>query len=384
MHRLSVKPQHLALGGLFALAGALGIGRFIYTPILPSMVEALGQSKSEAGLIASANFIGYLVGALAAASPRLGSRTSGTLVAALVVSALTTAAMALPSTLVPFLALRFGGGIASAFALVLSSALVLERLAASGHGHLSAVHFAGVGIGIAASAVLTWLLESEGAGWRAMWVGGGMLALATAVAAATLIKSDQAVAIATTTNGGRANPRLAVLAVAYGLFGFGYVITATFIVAIVRGAPELRSLEPLIWLTVGLVAIPSVAIWVGLARRIGAIRAYACACIVQALGVMLSVVTPSAAALLIAAALLGGTFMGLTALGLIGARQLSAADPRRSLALLTAAFGVGQIIGPVVAGYGFDVTGSFFAPSVLAAAGLCIACVLALAIARQS
>ncbi len=381
-----MKPQYLALGGLFALAGALGIGRFIYTPILPGMVEALGQSKSEAGLIASANFVGYLAGALAAASPRLGSRTSATLVAALVVSALTTAAMALPSTLIPFLVLRFVGGVASAFALVLSSALVLERLAASGHGHLSAIHFAGVGIGIAASAVLTWLLESEGAGWRAMWVGGGMLALATAVAAAALIKGDQAqpAAAATATGGRRANPHLAVLAVAYGLFGFGYVITATFIVAIVRGAPELRSLEPLIWLTVGLVAIPSVAVWIALARRIGAIRAYACASIVQALGVMLSVITPSAAALLVTAALLGGTFMGLTALGLIGARQLSGSDPRRSLALLTAAFGVGQIIGPVVAGYGFDLTGSFFAPSVLAAAGLCIAGGLALAIARPS
>src|SRR5579864_817969 len=99
-----------ALGGLIALAAAIGIGRFVYTPILPAMIEALGLSKSAAGLIASANFLGYLLAAL----PSLRGSRRAWLLGSLLVSALTTACMGLTQTMVPFLALRFVGGGASA------------------------------------------------------------------------------------------------------------------------------------------------------------------------------------------------------------------------------------------------------------------------------
>ena len=130
------------------MAAAIGIGRFIYTPILPPMAEGLHLTKGEAGLIASANFLGYLAGALAAASPRLPGGPRAWLLAALAASAVTTGAMAWPDGMAALLALRFVGGVASAYVLVLASALVLERLNAAGRGGLSAVHFSGVGTGI--------------------------------------------------------------------------------------------------------------------------------------------------------------------------------------------------------------------------------------------
>jgi MFS family permease len=183
-HRTLSQPRpirnaaaRLALGGLIALAVAIGIGRFVYTPILPPMMQALGLGKAAAGLIASANFRGYLVGALLAAWPGLKGARTRWLLGSLVASALTTGAMAAPDALLAFLILRFVGGVASAFVLVFATTLVLERLAGLRRMQLSAVHFAGVGTGIALSAALVAGLMAAGYSWRSLWLASGALSL---------------------------------------------------------------------------------------------------------------------------------------------------------------------------------------------------------------
>src|SRR5258708_37652664 len=125
---LPLAPVTIAWGGLLAMAAGIGIGRFVYTPILPPMVEALHLSKSQAGLIASANFVGYLAGALVATLPLPGSRRSW-LLGALAVNAAGLAAMGLASSLTLLLLLRLAAGMASALALIFPSALVRDRLA---------------------------------------------------------------------------------------------------------------------------------------------------------------------------------------------------------------------------------------------------------------
>ncbi len=371
------RPLLLAFGGLLALAAAIGIGRFIYTPILPFMAEALALSKSEAGLIASANFLGYLLGALLAALPGIPGSRRGWLLAALAVSALTTGAMALTTAMPVFLLLRLAGGMASAFVMVYASALVLERLAAGGRGGLSALHFAGVGAGIAVSAVAVTLVSAFGGGWPEQWWAGAGLSLAALLFVVRAVPRETGHApAAARPDAGRRRPGLVRLVAAYGLFGFGYVITATFLVDIVRAAPELRVVEPVAWLLVGLTAAPSVAFWTWASNRLGLYRAFALACLVEAAGVAASVISTEPLALALAAALLGGTFMGLTALGLVGARRLAGGDPRRILAAMTAAFGFGQIVGPALAGLAYDATGSFQLPSLAAALALLLAAAL--------
>jgi MFS family permease len=163
----------VALGGLLSLAAAIGIGRFVYTPILPYMVESLGLSNAQGGLLASANFLGYLAGAIAASSSLLHGGPRSWLLSGLALSALTTVAMGVTSTVGWWVLLRFAGGVASAFVLVFASALVLDRLAAAGRADLAGLHFAGVGAGIAVSAVVVSSLAALGQDWRMLWIASG-------------------------------------------------------------------------------------------------------------------------------------------------------------------------------------------------------------------
>jgi predicted MFS family arabinose efflux permease len=374
----STRAYQASLGGLIALAAGIGIGRFVYTPILPPMIQALGLSKSAAGLVASANFLGYLLGALLTAWGNLpGSRRSW-LRASLAISAITTAGMGVAQTTALFLLLRFIGGGASAFVLVLASAIVLESLAEARRPELSALHFAGVGVGITVSAIVAAVLQRADQPWPTLWFAGGGLSLLATIVVAPLVRHAQ-----TLPKQVDRGPRPAMdhallrLIAAYGLFGFGYVITATFIVAIVRGTPNIRALEPMVWIIFGLAAVPSVALWTRIATYLGISATFAAACVVEACGVLASVLWPTVIGIFLATILVGGTFMGLTALGLIRARALAAGDPRRALALMTASFGLGQIIGPIFAGALSDRLGSFTVPSVVAAIALLLAAALA-------
>jgi len=203
------------------------------------------------------------------------------------------------------------------------------------------------------------------------------LSLAAATTVGVLLRTDSTPARRNGQEIRSASPNLLRLIAAYGLFGFGYVITATFLVAIVRAAPTVRSLEPVIWCVFGLAAAPSVALWTRIATSVGASRAFALACLVEALGVAASVVWQTEPGIFLASVLVGGTFMGLTALGLIRARTLAAGEPRRVLAYMTGAFGTGQIIGPAFAGVLSDWLGNFTVPSIAAVIALIVAALLA-------
>lgn len=372
------RPVALALGGAIAMASAMGIGRFVYTPILPDMAAALGLSASAAGFIASANFAGYLLGALIAAMPFFARHRRGWMLTGLAASALSTGAMALLPGFAWFLAMRFLGGAASAFVLVFVTSLVLDGIAAAGRAQLAALHFAGVGGGIAISAATVSALSHNAIGWQGEWISVAALSLLALAFVARLVRESPPTAqgTQTATNRGRLNAPLIALTVAYGLFGFGYVITATFLVQLVRGSPAIAPLEPIIWLIVGLAAMPSVALWSALGRRFGVGGAYALASLLLAAGVLASVLWLAPAGAILASLLLGGTFMGLTALGLAGARRLAPGGASRVIAVMTAAFGLGQIIGPSLAGWLRDLSGSFLWPSVAAAVALAIGAML--------
>jgi predicted MFS family arabinose efflux permease len=375
-------PYEIAAAGGVLLAAAMGVGRFVYTPLLPHMQEALHLTPAIAGWIASANYLGYLVGALVTTVMAPPNAPRRVIAFGLILSAITTGLMAAVSSVALFAVLRFLGGLASALVLVYTAPIVFARLAEMRAERYVSLLFGGVGAGMAVSALLVSGLGTVGFDWRVQWLASGVLT-AVALFALPYIPDVQR-----PRTGGSADrlqwPRgFTALLVSYTLFGFGYVITATFIVVIVRESVVLRPLEPVVWTIVGLAGIPSVWAWTLLAGRIGLFAAYALACFTEAIGVAASVVATSIPAVILAAILLGGTFMAITSLGLAGARRMVSSDPVRMLALLTAGFGLGQIVGPALAGFLRESTGSYLAPSLAAAAALVIAACLSAPLNRM-
>ncbi|MGQ3277990.1 MAG: YbfB/YjiJ family MFS transporter, partial [Shinella sp.] len=348
---LSREPVRAAIAGAIAMAVAMGLGRFFYTPVLPGMMAGLGLNAADAGIIAAANFAGYLLGAVLAAYGWAAGLERRLAIGALVSAVLLLLAMALISSVAALSVVRFLAGLASAFAMIFASGIVLSIGLRHQDARVQMAHFSGVGLGIAVSAVLVYLLSLVEfpaiAVWRVDWLAGAILGAMGLAAVMVLLPRPERGA-----TGVREPPivwtrPLVALTLSYGLFGIGYVVTATFIVAIAREGAESPLLECLTWLVTGASAAISLVAWKPIAARYGVAMAYLAAILVEMVGVAVTVTLPFPASALIGGTLLGLTFIVITAYGLQLGRVLASESPRQVLALMTAAFGVGQILGPL-------------------------------------
>jgi predicted MFS family arabinose efflux permease len=374
----------VAVAGTFTMAAALGVDRFVYTPLLPMMQEALRLSAGQAGLIASANFAGYLAGALLASVASMPGGRRAWLVGALATSAGATIAMSFWPSVLFFAAIRFIGGAAGAFAIVIATATTVESSTSNGRSRLMALHFAGVGMGIVGSATLVSLLSRHGANWREGWLAGGILS--TSCVAAVIYMTSAQTAVRRTTSAAfpdKVHGSFWRLVTANGLSAFGYVTTATFLVAMVRKMPEISHLEGWIWIVFGLATGPSILFWNVVARFTSLPTALGFAYLTEAAGVAASLAESSAIGMVAAAVCVGATFMANTSLGMVSARMLWQGDLRRPVALMTASFGVGQIVGPSLSGYLSDQTGNFVLASLLATCGLLVGALLIASLRRH-
>lgn len=386
----SSRPLSIGFAGSIAMAAAMGFGRFVYTPILPGMMTGIPLSAADAGYIAAGNFAGYLVGAILSAYGWAAGRERQVALGGLLATAILLAAMAVTDSVVAFIIIRFLAGVASALAMIFTSSIVLPY--AVGRDNVNVLHFGGVGLGIALSSALVFAVNAvAGAnslgwadGWRINWLASAAIVLVVLAVVAWILPRQ---AIGT---GSVAEPPLVwrrplvLLTASYGLFGFGYVITATFLVTIARMGNAGPTVEFLAWFLTGSAAAVSLMLWRPVVNRFGLAKTYAAALGLQMVGVLGSVVLPPTSGAITGGLLLGLTFMVITAYGLQIGRKLSPESPRRALASATAAFGTGQIIGPLVGGWIAQASGSFVAPTLLAAAALVVCVLFALPVARSA
>lgn len=348
------------VGGMLGMVVAMGIGRFAFTPILPLMQRDLGMTNTLAGSLAGLNYLGYLGGALLCSVAPQVLRSRLITGSSLLISLGSTLFMGLTVSTFWWGAMRLGGGVASAILFIVISAEVGEALTRRGFAHWVGALYGGIGIGIALSGLLVPEFDRVG-GWAGSWIGMGVLATVLAIIGITLGRRQEVVDSVTIdtspqTGGLRS---IVLLAIAYFFEGLGYIVTATFIVAIIAVTPGLEAFSPYSWVAVGFAAAPSTLFWPYIARRVGSKRALLAAYVLQAAGILVSIQADTLWEVLFVAISFGGTFLGIVAMTLAEGNRRMPANSRRAAAVLTASFSIGQMLGPVLAGILADLQAGF-------------------------
>ncbi|HXE66291.1 MAG TPA: YbfB/YjiJ family MFS transporter [Rhodanobacteraceae bacterium] len=365
----------IAVAGLIALAVAMGIGRFAFTPILPMMEADAGLTLKAAGWLAAANYLGYLLGALSAARlPRAWAIRGSLLLIAVV-----TFAMGMTDSFALQLLLRLLAGVASAWVLVHVSAWALDRLHALGRADASGVVYAGVGVGIAGAGLLCMALMAAHADSMRTWQVFGVVSLVFTAATWTAFRGDarQTAAAGMAMQPLRWNTDRVRVALCYAALGFGYIIPATFLPAMAHRYITNPAVFGLAWPVFGAAAALSTWIAARWLRVVDNRRLWAGAYVLMAIGVGLPVAWSGLAAILVAALLVGGTFMVVTMAGLREARAVAPESATAFIAAITAAFALLQVLGPLVVSALAHLRGGFDA-SLLAAVAVLLAAAFAL------
>jgi MFS family permease len=358
---MSARPGRTAaavcVAALAALAVAMGIGRFAFTPLFPLMVRD-GLLDSHAGaMLAAANYLGYLAGALVAARIRI--RPALLLALGLAGTVVITAAVGWTASGFWWAVLRFLAGVMSAWTLVATSAWGLGWLAALGRADLAGTLFSGVGIGIAAAGLFCLMLGSALPSPQ-LWIGLAALGALAAIYPLVLSRSLPAppapaavsasasapVAAAAPSTG--APDRTGGLVACYTLFGFGYILPATYLPALARQLVDDPRVFGLAWPVFGTAAAISTVLVSWRLAKANRLSVWAGAHVLMAVGVLLPAVWTSLASVTLAALLVGGTFMVITMVGMQEARARAEGQATRVLGRMTAGFALGQLAGPLV------------------------------------
>ncbi|WP_022961945.1 YbfB/YjiJ family MFS transporter [Halopseudomonas pelagia] len=346
-------------------AGALlllvvhGLGRFVYTPLMPRLVADGQLALGQAADIASWNYVGYLLGALLAIRWATPAAIHRAIPWALALHCVTLLSLTQSDSLWAIGMLRLGNGISNGMVFVLVPALILEWLAVNGRIRASGLIYLGVGLGLLLSSALV----SLGDGWltgAARWWPAALLSIPLGYWSWLTLsrlpippaKTDHAIAPKRQALFDRHSQTLFF---AYAGAGLGYILPMTFL-------PMLASLQlgkgsPMVsqsWLIVSIAALPSTWLWNRLGSQFGDRNMLICNYALQLLGVLCALLLPPQWGLALCSLLIGGCFLGAVLLTQRLARSLQPTQGPRLSAALIALYGFTQLIGPWLVRVGFD------------------------------
>ncbi|UNP85384.1 YbfB/YjiJ family MFS transporter [Staphylococcus equorum] len=366
--------------GMICLFIVMAIGRFAYTPIMPFMQQTGHMDNQSAGLLATINYLGYLIGAIIPIWIVVFSKVTD-LKVYLLINIVSTILMGLFDNFTLWIIFRLIAGITSGTVFVLASNVALEALRAANKGRISGMLYSGVGLGIFTSSIFIFLFTTEN-NWKITWILLGVFALVMGSFVFFGMRQNSNVENETQTlNEKEDKPKVKLnkkfiwgFSIAYFCEGAGYIITDTFLVAIVKSIPEFADYAALSWMFVGLGAIPSTILWSMMAEKLGYSKATNLAFILQIIAVILPVFSESITSLVISSILFGATFLGLTTLFMSKAQTLMFQSNSKInlVASLTVIYSLGQMIAPALSGVLIGESGNYNAALIFASIILCV------------
>lgn len=368
---LKIQRLKILLSGVCGLMLMLGIARFAYTPLMPLMQQQAGLGVAAGGWLASINYLGYLSGVLLAASTSCLTLKFNLYRLGIVLAVFSTAAMALADNTYLWAAMRYLAGFSSAAGVMFGSGLILHWLIKNNLRSELGIHFSGAGLGIALGAAAIEL--SPQLSWAQQWWLLAILGLLLAVPAWYYIpRPDQRKTFAhkasTPTDNVRVSGRgksmsqppsarfVRLFMSFYGCAGVGYVISATFIVAIIveqssaLDGINAQSQGNLAFLLLGVAAAPACMFWDLVARRLGDINTLILVSSLHVVGIVLPALITNLWAAYLSTLLFGATFIGLVSLVLTMAGRYYPDKPAKMMGKMTLWYSVAQIVAPAITG----------------------------------
>ena len=373
-----MSPFIRLLASFIALIMAMGIGRFSLTPQLPHLISEGQIDLTGAGLIAAANYLGYLIGALDAIRARRPGQVRGRLHGGLWLCVALTLISFWAQGFWPHLLLRFGAGIASAWVMVMITSLSQYIAVTANRPRLGALVFAGPGVGVLLTGLLALVSNVLGQNSATLWLIYAAAALIMVLVIMPILPQPATLtAQPHTPQPGTRQPGIGRLGAIYGLYGLGYIIPATFLSQMANARFHGQWQADLFWPAFGLCAAIGVVL-ISLRRPTpGTTGLWLMGGLwIQALGV-LACLLPSSTGLALGVILCGTPFLACMPLVMQRSRELAPHATQRNAALLTACFAVGQLTGPLLAALSSHFSGTLHPALLIAASGLLLAGLLA-------
>ncbi|EGQ2918017.1 YbfB/YjiJ family MFS transporter [Staphylococcus pseudintermedius] len=369
--------RQLALG-MIALFIVIALGRFAYTPILPFMQLDTGLDNKSVGLLATFNYLGYLIGAMLPIFYIMKNKVFD-LKCYLLLNVATMLLFGVTDHFVIWSLLRLLNGISSGAVFVLASNIVLEALHLARREGIAGLLYSAVGLGLFSSSLFIFLY-TDVTHWRETWIWLGSAAFILTLIIIVCLRENPTLPEPTSHKAHgpekviRYSKKFYIpFAIAYFCEGAGYIITGTFLVAIVKTMPTLSEYAALSWMFVGLGAIPATVLWSMIGQRIGICLSVILAFLLQIVAVLMPIFTVNAFAIALSSMIFGATFLGLTTLFMSKSHQITFETKGNNLvAVMTLIYSVGQMIAPYISGILIERTHSYNDALIFAAAILVV------------